>query len=401
MSKYLYFSIDIISKKLALYFLIIVQLFFSIFFALDSINYLSNSLYTEYFCYPLTTEPFICNMPINNIVYSSQPEANILPDTIDFDYSQLIRLESISQCCSFAAYDQNGNNYEIRAYSSNITEKLNINIKKSSTYKTDGEPTCFTSSSQVNIGDNLILTLPDGKASFNTKVTGIASEPYFYIDNTCMSAQCSFSDVFKFTSREELIFSNYEIIWIDYESIEEFINQYKLDTTKTSLAYNEFLFFEPNVTETDMKTNEQLLKKNSYIFTNNTAFDKEKTNYYLKTELTPALCTIIISLLGALSSFAICISSSRRHFEILKMCGAGKKHIQKIIITIVLMLLMVSNIPILLVNALSVFSNMFDWNIAFIKTNIVYAFSLSSIVFVSFILISFCIIRVWYNGVQK
>ena len=259
MNKYLQLSFDIIIKKPILYLSIVLQLFFSIFFALDSVNYLSSSLYTDYFCFPLTLKPFICNMPINSELYAGQIDNNYLPETSDFDYSKLVKIESISKACSFIMYDQYGNNYEIRAYSSDITDNLNIKLKKEFNCPESNQYIKGLTSLQNCKGDNLTLYLYDKSAELNIKFSGIVEAPYYYIDNSCINAQGSFSDIFKFTSQNELTFLNYEIIWVNYDDIAQFINQNELDTTKDSLAYNEFIFLKSDITQEEIEINEKEL----------------------------------------------------------------------------------------------------------------------------------------------
>ena len=59
--------------------------------------------------------------------------------------------------------------------------------------------------------------------------------------------------------------------------------------------------------------------------------------------------------------------------KILYSCGAEKKQLHKIISVLSVLLIFASNMPIILINFITPFINVFNWDISFIKYNFIYS----------------------------
>lgn len=369
-----------------LFFSLILEMLFVILFSLNSINYISKELSVVNFTRPFSETNFVCYMPIPDFLYDSgyiSYESALQKGSQEErlnTYSKLTGLESYSKSCTFSAENSKGY-FEVRAISGNVFENLNISLKKGGLLKKQQDNSdyinCMVSDGRLNAGDIITVSLISDNSESNGKtltlrVSGIMNPPYFNLHPLTSGVEHGFSNIFTFTSQEELSAFNYSVIWVDYNDISDFINDNALDKDKNSPIYSQLLFFDNNLTESQMQENKKILEKNGYVFDYETSADFSLIKEYADSQLPLLLCMLAASLIGFAVMVYLNVFLLKRELIIFRTCGATEKEIYAILNGMFFLAILIVDFLILLMMPLLIRLEIIDIDISFIKYNIIF-----------------------------
>lgn len=383
-----------------IFFSLIFEMLFVIFFSLNSINYISKELSVVNFTSRFSNTNFICYMPFSSSMYDNAYTSNgiLFQENLQEErlktYSLLTGLKSYSKSCTFSAENSYGN-FEVRAISDNVYENINISLKKGSLLnkqeKNSDYVNCIVSDGSLSIGDIITVSLNsegDNNESLTLRVSGIMNPPYFNFHPSTIGVEQGFADIFIFTSQEELSAFNYSIIWVDYNDILDYINDNKLDKDKDSPIYAQLLFFDNNLTESQMQRNKKILEKNGYVFDYETSADFNRIKEYVDSQLPPLICIVIVSIIGFAVMIYLNVFLLRSELIIFRTCGATEKEIYVILNSMYFLAMILVNFIIALMLPLLTLFEIIDIDVSFVKYNNMFIILLNSIFIIISLLVS-------------
>lgn len=383
-----------------LFFSIILEMLFVMLFSLNSINYIGKELSIVNFTEPFSRTNAVCYMPITDFFYdnggSSYNDAlqkDVQKDRFD-TYSCLTGLNGYSNTCSFGAENSDGN-FEIRAISGNVLDKLNISLKKGkllkNQHKTQGCINCIVSDGKYKTGDIITvspISVGKGNSALTLKVSGIMNPPYFNFNPLTAGVENGFSDIFTFTSREELSLFDYSVIWVDYDDIADFIEENDLDKDKDSPIYSQLLFFDSNLTENQMQENKKILEKTGYIYDYETSADFKMIEEYTESQLPLLICMLTVSVIGFAVMVYLNVFLIRRELVIYRTCGATKIDIFTILNGMFFLAIILADLIVAILVPLLIYFETVDIDISFVKYNVIFIILLNLIFMVTSLLAS-------------
>lgn len=384
---------------------LIFEMLFVIIFSLNSINYISKEMSVLNFTSPFSETNFVCYMPISDFLYNNGESSyeSALRENLHEErlktYSELTGLESYSMSCTFSAENADGN-FEVRAISGNVFENLNISFKKGGPLKSrkgsQDYVNCIVSDSRLNAGDIITVSLVSDYAKskggdLKLRVAGVMNPPYFDLNPLTSGVKQGFSDIFTFTSPEELSALGYSIIWVDYNDISDFINDNGLDKNKNSPIYSQLLFFDGRLTESQMRQNKEILEKNGCVFDYETSVDFENIKEYTVSQLPPLLCLLAASLVGFAVMIYLNVFLLKPELVIFRICGATEREIYTILNSMFFLAIVISDAVIALIMPLLIHFEFAEIDVSFVNYNIVFIILLNLIfMFISLSVSAWC-----------
>lgn len=370
-----------------LFFSLIFEMLFVIIFSLNSINYISKELSIVNFTAPFSETNFVCYMPVSDFLYDNGNSSyeSALKENLHEErlktYSALTGFESYSMSCSFSAENSDGN-FEVRAISGNVFENLNILLKKGSPLKnqkkTQNYVNCIVSDKRFKTGDIITVSLISDYADsknrdgLKLRVVGVMDSPYFNLNPLTSGVKQGFLNIFTFTSQEELSAFDYSIIWVDYNDISDFINNNDLDKNKNSPIYSQLLFFDGQLTESQMQQNKEILEKSGYVFDYETSADFENVKEYTASQLPPLLCLLAAALVGFAVMIYLNVFLLKPELIIFRTCGATEREIYAILNGMFFLAIVLADAVIALIMPLLIHLEIAEIDVSFVNYNVIF-----------------------------